>query len=98
MRLLQEEAPSLGKPVFVLRDETERPEAVEYGTVKLVGSNTEKIVNSVQELLDSEEKYNKMASATNPYGDGLATSRIIQALKANKEFLIKSLEQNTVLK
>ena len=95
---VQEEAPSLGKPVFVLRDETERPEAVEYGTVKLVGSNTEKIVNSVQELLDSEEKYNKMASATNPYGDGLATSRIIQALKANKEFLIKSLEQNTVLK
>jgi len=82
---VQEEAPSLGKPVFVLRDETERPEAVEYGTVKLVGSNTEKIVNSVQELLDSEEKYNKMASATNPYGDGLATSRIIKALKANKE-------------
>jgi len=95
---VQEEAPSLGKPVFVLRDETERPEAVEYGTVKLVGSNTEKIVNSVQELLDFEEKYNKMASATNPYGDGLATSRIIQALKNNKEFLIKSLEQNTVLK
>ena len=95
---VQEEAPSLGKPVFVLRDETERPEAVEFGTVKLVGSNTDKIVNSVQELLDSEEKYNKMASATNPYGDGLATSRIIQALKANKEFLIKSLEQNTVLK
>lgn len=95
---VQEEAPSLGKPVFVLRDETERPEAVEYGTVKLVGSNTEKIVNSVQELLDSEEKYNKMASATNPYGDGLATTRIIQALKNNKEFLIKSLEQNTVLK
>ena len=95
---VQEEAPSLGKPVFVLRDETERPEAVEFGTVKLVGSNTDKIVNSVQELLDSEEKYNQMASATNPYGDGLATSRIIQALKANKEFLIKSLENNTVLK
>ena len=95
---VQEEAPSLGKPVFVLRDETERPEAVEYGTVRLVGSNTEKIVNSVQELLDSEEKYNKMASATNPYGDGLATSRIIQALKNNKEFLIKNLENNVVLK
>ena len=95
---VQEEAPSLGKPVFVLRDETERPEAVEFGTVKLVGSNTEKIVNSVQELLDSEEKYNLMASATNPYGDGLATSRIIEALKNNKEFLIKSLENNTILK
>jgi len=86
---VQEEAPSLGKPVFVLRDETERPEAVEYGTVKLVGSNTEKIVNSVQELLDSEEKYNQMASATNPYGDGQATTRIIQALKDNKDFLLK---------
>jgi UDP-N-acetylglucosamine 2-epimerase (non-hydrolysing) len=86
---VQEEAPSLGKPVFVLRDETERPEAVEFGTVKLVGTNTEKIVNSVQELLDSEEKYNQMASATNPYGDGLATSRIIQALKDNREFLTK---------
>jgi len=95
---VQEEAPSLGKPVFVLRDETERPEAVEYGTVKLVGSNTEKIVNSVQELLDSQEKYDRMASATNPYGDGLATSRIIQAIKSNKEFLIKNLENNTVLK
>lgn len=86
---VQEEAPSLGKPVFVLRDETERPEAVEYGTVRLVGSNTEKIVNSVQELLDSEGKYNKMASATNPYGDGLARTRIIQALKDNREFLVK---------
>lgn len=86
---VQEEAPSLGKPVFVLRDETERPEAVEYGTVKLVGSNTEKIVNSVQELLDSKEKYDKMASAANPYGDGHATERIIQALKDNREFLLK---------
>ncbi len=95
---VQEEAPSLGKPVFVLRDETERPEAVEYGTVKLVGSNTEKIVNSVQELLDSKEKYEQMASATNPYGDGHATSRIIQALKSNKDFLIKNLESNTVIK
>jgi len=87
---VQEEAPSLGKPVFVLRDETERPEAVEFGTVKLVGSDTEKIVNSVQELLDSPEKYNLMASATNPYGDGLATSRIIQALKDNRAFLTKN--------
>lgn len=94
---VQEEAPSLGKPVFVLRDETERPEAVEYGTVRLVGSNTEKIVGFVQELLDSKEKYNQMASATNPYGDGLATSRIIQAIKNNKEFLLKRFAENTVL-
>jgi len=85
---VQEEAPSLGKPVFVLRDETERPEAVEHGTVKLVGSNSEKIINSVQELLDSKEKYEKMASATNPYGDGLATSRIIKAIKDNRSFLV----------
>jgi len=84
---VQEEAPSLGKPVFVLRDETERPEAVESGTVKLVGSNTEKIVNSVQELLDSQEKYDRMASATNPYGDGLASGRILEAIKASRSFL-----------
>ncbi len=87
---IQEEAPSLGKPVFVLREETERPEAVEFGTVKLVGSNTDKIVNSVQEILDSKEKYDQMASATNPYGDGLAAPRIIQAIKENRDFLIKN--------
>lgn len=85
---VQEEAPSLGKPVFVLRDETERPEAVESGTVKLVGSDTDKIINSVQELLDSREKYGKMSSATNPYGDGHASSKIIKALKENKDFLL----------
>ena len=77
---IQEEAPSLGKPVLVLRDETERPEAIEFGTVKLVGSNTDKIVNTVQELLDSQEKYNFMTSAANPYGDGLASSRIAEVL------------------
>lgn len=85
---IQEEAPSLGKPVLVLRDETERPEAIEYGTVKLVGSDTDKIVNTVQELLDSKEKYDKMASAVNPYGDGLASKRIVDALKENKNFLL----------
>lgn len=85
---IQEEAPSLGRPVLVLREETERPEAVEFGTVKLVGCNTEKIVNTVQELLDSEEKYREMASAVNPYGDGLASSRIIKAIKDNRDFLL----------
>jgi UDP-N-acetylglucosamine 2-epimerase (non-hydrolysing) len=80
---IQEEAPSLGKPVLVLRDETERPEAIEYGTVKLVGSNIEKIINTVQDLLDSKESYKKMASAVNPYGDGLGSGRIIKAIKDN---------------
>ncbi len=82
---IQEEAPSLGKPVLVLRDETERPEAVEFGTVKLVGPNTDKIITVVQELLDSEEKYKAVSSAVNPYGDGLASQRIIEALKSFKK-------------
>jgi len=85
---IQEEAPSLGRPVLVLREETERPEAVEYGTVQLVGCNTEKIVNTVQELLDSKEKYEKMSSAVNPYGDGMAAKRIVDVLKNNKDFLL----------
>lgn len=86
---VQEEAPSLGKPVLVLRDETERPEAVAYGTVKLVGADTDKIVNTVQELLDSEEAYKKMSESINPYGDGLACSRIAEAIKENRDFLLK---------
>ncbi len=77
---IQEEAPSLGKPVFVLRDETERPEAVESGSVKLVGPHTDKIVDSVQELLDFEDKYRQMTNAVNPYGDGKASDRIIKVL------------------
>lgn len=77
---IQEEAPSLGKPVLVLRNETERPEAVESGTVKLVGSDTDKIISTVQELLDSEENYREMASAVNPYGDGRASERIVRIL------------------
>lgn len=81
---VQEEAPSLGKPVLVLRDTTERPEAIEYGTVKLVGTNKEKIVSTVQLLLDSDEEYNKMAEAINPYGDGLASKRIVEVLKQIK--------------
>lgn len=85
---VQEEAPSLGKPVLVLREETERPEAVEFGTVKLVGSNHSKIVSSVEELLKSEEKYAQMASVANPYGDGLASQRIVAAIDQNFEKLI----------
>lgn len=77
---IQEEAPSLGKPVLVMRETTERPEAVEAGTVKLVGTDVNLIVDSVSELIDSEEAYNKMSFAHNPYGDGKGCERIIRAL------------------
>ena len=77
---IQEEAPALAKPVLVLRDETERPEALEFGTVKLVGTNKDKIVSTVSMLLNSQEEYNKMATAVNPYGDGLASKRIVEAI------------------
>jgi UDP-N-acetylglucosamine 2-epimerase (non-hydrolysing) len=76
---VQEEAPSLGKPVLVMRDTTERPEAVEAETVKLVGTDAERIVENVRELLDDEAACNRMARAHNPYGDGKAGQRIRQA-------------------
>ena len=75
---IQEEAPALGKPVIVLRTETERPEAVEAGTVKLAGIKKEDIFNIANELINSEEAYNKMAHAVNPYGDGKACPRIVE--------------------
>lgn len=78
---IQEEAPGLGKPVLVMRDTTERPEALEAGTVKLVGTNYDKIVGEVSNLLDDTAAYEKMSKALNPYGDGLACSRIAEALK-----------------
>lgn len=81
---IQEEAPSLGKPVLVMRDVSERPEAITFGTVKLVGAKSEAIIRGVKELLDSESAYQKMAQQTNPYGDGNACKRIIDALR-NKE-------------
>ncbi|MDR2086098.1 MAG: UDP-N-acetylglucosamine 2-epimerase (non-hydrolyzing) [Dysgonamonadaceae bacterium] len=77
---VQEEAPSLGKPVLVMRDTTERPEAVEAGTVKLVGTDTSEIVNNVNLLLTDKAVYNQMAQAHNPYGDGKACERIIKVL------------------
>lgn len=77
---LQEEAPSLGKPVLVLRCETERPEAVEAGTVKIAGVKYDDIVNMTNELLDNADAYDKMAHAVNPYGDGNASARIAQAI------------------
>lgn len=78
---IQEEAPSLGKPVMVMRDVTERPEAIEAGTARLVGANRERIVAEVGELLDDDEKYLIMAKANNPYGDGRACSRIVEILR-----------------
>ena len=78
---IQEEAPGLGKPVLVMRDTTERPEALESGTVHLVGTNYDKIVNEVSTLLDDAEAYRKMSQAVNPYGDGLACGRIAEFLE-----------------
>lgn len=77
---IQEEAPGLGKPVLVMRDTTERPEALEAGTVKLVGTNYDKIVYEVSTLLNDEAYYNQMSQAVNPYGDGLACGRIVKVL------------------
>lgn len=78
---IQEEAPGLGKPVLVMRDTTERPEAVEAGTVLLVGAETRKIIDSVSLLLDNEMEYMKMSKAINPYGDGTACKKISEVLK-----------------
>lgn len=78
---LQEEAPALGKPVLVLRQETERPEAVEAGTVKMAGTDEEEIYKLAKMLLDDKNEYEKMNKAANPYGDGKASARIVQAIK-----------------
>ena len=82
---VQEEAPSLGKPVLVMRDTTERPEAVDAGTVILVGTNTEKIVSEATLLLNDKEKYNQMSALHNPYGDGKACERIVEFIENYKE-------------
>ena len=77
---IQEEAPSLGKPVLVMRETTERPEAVTAGTVELVGASAERIVSFASKLFENVDLYKKMSSAHNPYGDGLAVPRIVAAL------------------
>jgi len=77
---IQEEAPSLGKPVLVMRDTTERPEAVDAGTVKLVGTNVALITSAINELMDAKEAYEKMSFAHNPYGDGQACQQICDVL------------------
>lgn len=79
---LQEEAPHLGKPVLVLRDVTERPEAVEYGTVKLVGTDVNKIINEANNLINNKNEYIKMSKAANPYGDGFASKRIVDIIES----------------
>lgn len=78
---IQEEAPGLGKPVLVMRDTTERPEALDAGTVKLVGTDYDRIVNEVSRLLDDNAYYNRMSQAINPYGDGTASQRIVQTIE-----------------
>ena len=77
---IQEEAPSLGKPVLVMRDTTERPEGIKAGTLKLVGTDEENIYRNFKLLLESPEKYAQMSTATNPYGDGFASKRIADIL------------------
>ena len=77
---IQEEAPSLGKPVLVMRDTTERPEGIAAGTLKLVGTNEETIYKEFKHLLTDQEAYNRMSNASNPYGDGFASKRIADIL------------------
>ena len=79
---IQEEAPSLGKPVLVMRDTTERPEGIEAGTLKLVGTDEEVIYNTFKELLENQNEYDKMSKASNPYGDGFASKRIADILES----------------
>jgi UDP-N-acetylglucosamine 2-epimerase (non-hydrolysing) len=83
---IQEEAPSLGKPVLVMREVTERPEAVEAGTAELVGTQVESIISETQKLLDHPEDYRRMANIKNPYGDGKSAERIVQILSQNRPF------------
>lgn len=90
---LQEEAPHLGKPVLVLRDVTERPEAVKYGTVKLVGTDIEKIVSEANELLRNKVAYENMSKAINPYGDGKASERIADAILRYFDVSDKDIEE-----
>jgi UDP-N-acetylglucosamine 2-epimerase (non-hydrolysing) len=78
---VQEEAPSLGKPVLVMRDVTERPEGVEAGTVRVIGASAERIVDGVSRLLSDREEYERMSRIRNPYGDGRAAGRIVERIR-----------------
>jgi UDP-N-acetylglucosamine 2-epimerase (non-hydrolysing) len=86
---IQEEAPSLGKPVLVMRDTTERPEAAAAGTVRLVGTNVDSICRNLEELLDDEEAYLRMSRAHNPYGDGSACRRIVSTIQEWSDARVK---------
>ena len=77
---IQEEAPSLGKPVLVMRDATERPEGLEAGVARLVGTEAASIISAVQQLVDDPEEYHRVAKVTNPYGDGKSGERIVRAI------------------
>ena len=90
---IQEEAPALGKPVLVLRDTTERPEAVEAGTVKLVGTAYEDVLRETNRLLDDDEHYRSMAEAANPYGDGKACERIIKAILRKNGYPVENFSE-----
>ena len=90
---IQEEAPALGKPVLVLRDTTERPEAVEAGTVKLIGTAYEDVLQETNRLLDDEEHYRSMAEAANPYGDGKACERIIKAILRKNGYSVENFSE-----
>ena len=78
---IQEEAPSFGKPVLLMRDSTERPEAVDAGTVSIIGSNQRKIINAVSELINNNETYEKMSFSISPYGNGNASRQIVKLIK-----------------
>jgi len=80
---VQEEAPSLGKPVLVMRNTTERPEAIEAGTVRLVGTDTKRIIEQAQKLISNRKFYEKMSRSSNPYGDGSASVKIVSYIKNN---------------
>ncbi len=90
---IQEEAPSFGKPVLVLRNETERPEAVEAGVAKLIGTNRQRIFEEVKQLLEDKEKYEKMVKSINPYGDGRASERIVKKILHYFNFIAQSPEE-----
>jgi len=92
---IQEEAPALGKPVLVLRDTTERPEAVEAGTVKLIGTEYEDVLRETNLLLDDAAHYRSMSEAANPYGDGKACERIIKAILIKNGFNVENFSEFT---
>lgn len=93
---VQEEAPSLGKPVLVMRETTERPEAIHAGTAQLIGTDVEKILTEVSQLLVDDYRYSRMAEAKNPYGDGHASDRIVKIITRLNEKNSVSNQSNSI--